>query len=231
MLYRITLICPPDRVDVHYLNLCDMDLTIQNIDNIERGLSLDMAACLGIQHKNFLETVRKYKREIEQHFGRVAFKTEPLQTAGGVQNISVAWLTEDQAIFIGTLSRNSEKVVEFKAWLVKAFRQNKQDTSLVSPADILLQSAKLLKDHETRLKEVEAKISTKDESYYTISGFSRLHGLSMPVGEARRLGKQAKKLSDQLGYTIGSEHDAKYGHINSYHTDILNQIFNQKLLS
>ena len=143
-------------------------------------------------------------------------------------------ITRDGFTFL-VMGFTGKQAAKFKEDYINAFNaMEKALTASNKPAtvfDIMQAQLDALKDHETRLKEVEAKISTKDESYYTISGFSRLHGLSMPVGEARRLGKQAKKLSDQLGYTIGSEHDAKYGHINSYHTDILNQIFNQKLLS
>ncbi|GAB4007128.1 hypothetical protein GCM10028808_10410 [Spirosoma migulaei] len=91
----------------------------------EQGLlvvnTVDVAKGLGIKHKNLLDTIRTHQKAIEGNFGRVAFETEPLQTGGGTQNRSVAYLTEDQALFIGTLSRNSTRVVAFKATLVQSF--------------------------------------------------------------------------------------------------------------
>lgn len=87
---------------------------------------------LGIVHKNLLGNIRKYLIEIEQ-FGRVLFETQPLQTAGGEQLQSFCYLNEDQAIFVMTLSRNTEKVVKCKANLVKAFKQAKEQLEAIAP--------------------------------------------------------------------------------------------------
>lgn len=83
--------------------------------------SLDFAAGLDIQHKNLLETVRIHREVIERDFGQIAFQTRPFITDGGKQVRTVAYFTEDQALFVGTLSRNSKRVVEFKSVLVKSF--------------------------------------------------------------------------------------------------------------
>lgn len=92
-----------------------------NEEGIPVICTLDFAIGLGIQHKNLLETVRTYQTLIEKDFGRVRFETRPLETAGGTQQQVVAFLTEDQSLFIGSLSRNSERVVEFKSVLVRSF--------------------------------------------------------------------------------------------------------------
>ena len=227
MLYRITLICPPDRVEIHYLNLTDMEL----IPIIERDGeywidSRDVAKELDIQHNNLIETINKHSEVIERDFGIIPFKTEELNGPGRPSRY--AELSEDQALFIGTLSRNNEAVIKFKSKLVRSFQCMRKDMvnqRPLSPADLLLQSAQLLKDHDTRLREIEAKIQTKDESFYTISGFARLLSRPVPLSEARKLGKQATKLSEQLNYPIGHDYDPKYGRINTYHEFILNQIF------
>jgi len=74
------------------------------------------------QHKNVLELIRHYLNDLEE-FGRVAFKTEPFETAGGTQKREIVYLTERQATLLLTLMRNSEIVVTFKKNLVKAFWQ------------------------------------------------------------------------------------------------------------
>ncbi|WP_162387716.1 Rha family transcriptional regulator [Spirosoma endbachense] len=132
--------------------------------------SLDFAHGLGVNHKSLLETIRTHQRAIERDFGRVAFETEsgkkdsPFQTANlqpekkSTKPITVAYLTEDQALFIGTLSRNSKRVVELKATLVKSFSQARRrlreagQTPL--PADYLRQHDQRIADLEQQLKQM-----------------------------------------------------------------------------
>ena len=101
--------------------------------------SIDFAAGLDIQHKNLLETIRTHRVTIEANFGAIAFESEYTRledSAFQTRNLNqakritkpqtVAYLSKDQALFIGSLSRNSEKVVEFKALLVRSFAKAEQ---------------------------------------------------------------------------------------------------------
>lgn len=74
-----------------------------------------------------------------------------------------------------------------------------------------------------RLDEIEAKITSIDESYYTVSGFCALHGIYCPVDKARKWGYTATKLSNQKGIIIGKAYDEKYGQVNTYHQEILQE--------
>lgn len=74
-----------------------------------------------IQHKNILETIRKYLPDFET-FGPVAFETRPFETAGGMQKKAIAWLNEDQATLLFTYLRNNDITRKFKIQLVRAFR-------------------------------------------------------------------------------------------------------------
>lgn len=149
---------------------------MQNLIQIEEKNGVQMvesrviALELNIQHKNLVETIRTYQGEIESAFGRVAFETAPLQTAGGIQGSTVAYLTEDQAIFIATLSRNSEQVVRFKARLVQAFQSAKrlaqQLTAPMSDEELfamaLQKSAKLLEAKDNQIKMLAHESEMKD---------------------------------------------------------------------
>jgi phage regulator Rha-like protein len=101
--------------------------------------SQDFATGLDIQHKNLLETIRAHKATIEDNFGLLAFETEAVNRQGsrGKKYQAVIYLTEDQALFVGTLSRNSARVVAFKATLVRSFsearRQMRDATDLLKP--------------------------------------------------------------------------------------------------
>jgi phage antirepressor YoqD-like protein/anti-sigma28 factor (negative regulator of flagellin synthesis) len=83
----------------------------------------DIADMCEIQHKNIKELIVNHLESIEGSFGTVAFQTEPSRARGGGGDGSqFACLTEDQATFLITLTRNTAPVIRFKAALVKAFR-------------------------------------------------------------------------------------------------------------
>jgi phage regulator Rha-like protein len=76
---------------------------------------------VSLKHAVVLKTIRKYENDFKE-FGRVSFENQSFETKGGVQNREICELNEDQATYLITLFRNSEKVREFKIQLVKEFR-------------------------------------------------------------------------------------------------------------
>lgn len=78
---------------------------------------------MGVDHGNWLKNiVQKYQKEIEENFGVFRFKNGKPTLKGGRPE-KYCMLTEDQAYYALTLSRNSKKVVELKAKLVRSFAQ------------------------------------------------------------------------------------------------------------
>lgn len=83
--------------------------------------SLHIAEWTGVKHKNVLEMVRKYAKQL-QTFGLLAFQTRSrLQGKHGGSDVEYALLNEGQATLLITFMRNTEKVIDFKVALVKAF--------------------------------------------------------------------------------------------------------------
>jgi hypothetical protein len=82
-----------------------------------------------------------------------------------------------------------------------------------------------LKDDMVEVKDyiadIEAKIISIDENYYSISGYCALNSVPCPLDKAQKWGHAATKLSNQKSTPIGKAYDAKYGDINTYHLDIL----------
>ena len=79
---------------------------------------------------------------------------------------------------------------------------------------------------DERLFDVESKQMTIDEHHYTINGYAnlaRVRGVSRDA--AARLGRKASAMSRKQGYHIGKEYDAKYGLVNTYHVDVLQEVF------
>jgi Rha family phage regulatory protein len=111
------------------------DLTVKEHNDKLVVDSRLIAESLGIKHKNFLATIEKYQTQIESSFGAIAFETREFKTKqGNRSNERYAYLTEEQATFLMTLSRNTEKVVRCKLELVKAFIKAKKLIKEVIPA-------------------------------------------------------------------------------------------------
>ena len=79
-----------------------------------------------------------------------------------------------------------------------------------------------------RLTKIEAKITTKNEDYFTISGYSNIIGKRVPLQLAISLGRKAAKICVQRSIPMGNEYDAKYGFVKSYPTEVLKEIFETK---
>lgn len=88
-----------------------------------------LAQSMGNTHRPTVALIHKYREPLER-FGQVLFKKAVGERKqGGGKAERVALLTEDQALFLLALSRNTDRVVELKFKLVQAFsaaRRNAQ---------------------------------------------------------------------------------------------------------
>jgi phage regulator Rha-like protein len=99
-------------------------LPIQSVNDVDVVDSRLIAIELDIQHKNFMTTIKKYKDEIQNTFGTLAFETEGLQGTSGYSEFY--YLNEDQAMYVMSLSKNTEAVRMCKRKLVKSFSNAKK---------------------------------------------------------------------------------------------------------
>ena len=72
-----------------------------------------------------------------------------------------------------------------------------------------------------RLDELEAKIISADENYYTIAGYCALNRVPCPLNQAKAWGKAATALSKKRNMPTGTAHDERYGRVRTYHKDVL----------
>lgn len=107
---------------------CSLDytqepLTLVVTKDMARVDSRILAVQLGVKHRNTFELIQRYENELRE-INHLRFKTGAGGRAqGGGNGERYALLTEDQAFFLLTLSRNSERVVTLKLRLVQAFRR------------------------------------------------------------------------------------------------------------
>jgi phage regulator Rha-like protein len=144
--------------------------------------STDLATGLGIKHKNLLETVQTHKSNIEL-FGQYAFETETVKnTAGAVNEVKFIYFNENQALFVGSLSRNTIQVVAFKVTLVREFDKARKALAtkegepsvmvqamaeLISQlsAQVAVQTKKLDAIDRKQEKYIEAKVVVNSQAY------------------------------------------------------------------
>jgi hypothetical protein len=96
-------------------------------------------------------------------------------------------------------------------------RMYENDLELRKQKKLIAEQAAKIDNHDGRILEVESKISSKNENYYTISGYMSKNKISLSASESfKSFGIRAAKLSKENGITILKEYDAKYGEVNSY---------------
>jgi len=75
-----------------------------------------------------------------------------------------------------------------------------------------------------RLDELESKIISVDDHYYTIAGYCNLHKIPCPLHMAKEWGKNAAALSRHKAIPTGTAHDERYGQVRTYHVDVLKEV-------
>jgi len=94
------------------------------MDGEQRISSCLIAEHIGTTYKATNNLIRTHKNKLES-LGEV-----PFQKAVGERK-NLAYLNEDQAIFLMTLSKNTEQVVEFKHQLVKVFSALRRKQAII----------------------------------------------------------------------------------------------------
>lgn len=101
-----------------------------DIQNVGGQLVVDsrlVANELNIEHDSLVKNIVKYEAKIKKAFGHPRLEVETVaNSVGAVNEVRYYWLTEQQASFLMTLSRNTDAVVEAKLDLVVSFEMAKQ---------------------------------------------------------------------------------------------------------
>lgn len=125
-----------------------------------------------------------------------------------------------------------EKGILFTARYVKKFDEMEKELQPKSSAEMLLIYAQQFYEQEQRLnvvedniKRLEVKVTTHNDDYFTVAGYASLRRLNVDINKASMLGRKASKLSREYGYDIGKAKDTRYGTVNTYHVDILKEVF------
>ena len=61
--------------------------------------------------------------------------------------------------------------------------------------------------------------------YYSVLAYSNIRGINVDISTANKLGRRAAKLSRQNNILIDRVRDPRFGQVNAYKEDVLNQVF------
>lgn len=83
------------------------------------------------------------------------------------------------------------------------------------------QNKEAIAEIQEAVNELEAKITSHDENYYSVAGYCSLIHKPCTLKMAQDFGRKATILSNKKGFPIGSCHDERYGTVGTYHKDVL----------
>ena len=147
-------------------------------------------------------------------------------------------LTIDFAKHLCMLSR-SERGKQARNYFIEIESRYQKQLAPTDPLDLIILQATMMKELRKiqeaqervqieqghQLRQLAAKQITSPTEYFTIAGFASLRGIRVDVNRAALLGRKAVFLSKEYKYDVGKTHDPRFGQVNTYHSDILAQVF------
>lgn len=206
---------------------------ISNIFTKEKTISsLEVAEMVNKKHSELLKDIRRYEEQLnEVNIPLVDFFKESTYKDSKGEVRPCYDITKKGCEFIAH-KLTGIKGTKFTALYINRFHDMEEQLKPKSSAEMLLMYAQQFYEQEQRLqsvehniKQLEAKITTHDENYYTIAGYASLRGIKVDVNRANMYGRKASKLSKEYEYDVTKTQDPRFGTVNMYHVDILKDIF------
>ena len=185
-----------------------------------------------------LSSTKSFVLALEEDYKKGGTPKEVLRIVKGGNDVELqgTWMDEHLALkFAGWLAP------EFEVWVYKKIREllTTGKTEVRGKNEnfgyVLREIAQRFDDQElvnqdfdARITEVESKILSKNEDYYSIAGFCNLYKIDCPRHQAVVWGKAAVAKSQQMGVATGKTHDERYGTVRTYRHEILKHVILEK---
>ena len=198
-------------------------LNVTEVKNTATVSHKVIAAMTSNQEQSILNTIDKYAEQLSM-FGGIFFKkTSDNQELTGLNNKEKreAFLNEGQSTLLITFLRNSDKVVNFKAKLVKEYIDFKNNVVPLSRLELAKMQVTLIEDLERKELEVKALKTDLDDS----KEWASIKKIEMATGE-KYSWQVLKASSVRLGIKRKDIFDANYTTVKSYHKDLWLDAYN-----
>jgi prophage antirepressor-like protein len=157
-------------------------------------------------------------------------------TLGGEQELLTV---NEPGLYTLIIRSNKPEAKQFKRWITHEVlpsirKTGKYEIGTLSEIDLIIKSAQALKqielkqiNHDNRLTCIEAKLhqNSGHTGYWTISAWCKLNNLNISLNEAMQKGRSAAKLSKEWVVDISKVRDERFGEVNSYREDVLEEVF------
>ena len=177
------------------------------------------------------ENTKRYINALEAKW---KFSTPVIDTKIGGNTGGETWIHEKLILNFARYLN-----VEFELWcdeqIATLLREGKVEIKQkqLSPAEFLLQQAQLMVDMEKRVTVVEKNVNrlehnirrTQTQDHFTIIAYANMKGIKAKSYNSSSMGKKATKICKARNLVIGKVVDSKYGLINTYPEEVLDEIF------
>ncbi len=205
-------------------------LPIQSVNNVDVVDSRLIANELDIQHKNLYQAIKDNQTDIEEVFGSILFETESRKRDIGAVVEKFAYLNEDQATYLMTLSRNTPQVKKLKLKLVKSFSQAKKIIAeQIKTPQTYIEALKALvaSEEEKELLKLENEqleidnniLATAVDELFDYSSILRVAKFNK-VNENQFQWRRLKALSKKMGIEIKKVPSPRFEYQNLYSHDV-----------
>lgn len=199
----------------------------------DRMTSLEIAEVTGKLHKNILVDIRDEVEKLEKQGINAELIFQPGKYKDkNNQSRPMYNLTKEGVL---QLAARYDAVVRFK--LIEKVIKGQQQ---LSPAQYLLQQAQWMVEAENRLNTVENGINNIQKevvrlghnqrreitsNHLTVIAYANMKGISPKTYHSSSIGRKATKLCREKRLQTGTVVDSKYGLINTYPSEVLDEIF------
>lgn len=112
------------------------------------------------------------------------------------------------------ISSKPQTTLEILEMTIKGLRENQ------------IELAEIKADVNTRISQIESKVNNSS-NYISIMGFARIKSVNIGLHEAAIIGTKAKKICKEKGYAIETVPDPRFGKVNIYPFDAVEEAYKQ----
>lgn len=156
------------------------------------------------------------------------------QLPSGTKTLIEYFVSISMAKEISMVERN-QKGKEARQYFIECEKRVLAQIAKLTPAQALLAQVQLMVDQERRVAEVEDKvrrIEAKQQAFdegskfFTVLGYCVWKGIpALTLKEAAQIGRRATKVSKEKKVLVDRVRDPRFGLVNSYHENVLNEVF------
>ena len=129
----------------------------------------------------------------------------------------------------------SAKGKQARQYFIECEKTLKEVAKPLSTLDLLELTVKGMRENNQELQEVKrdvlelkARTLTRPE-YFTAAAYGTITGTPVNNAMASFIGRKATKICNQRGFPIDKVTDARWGFVNSYPKEVLEEVFNQPI--